>query len=149
MTRFIAFDLGLNFGWFDGEIGGSIRVDDKVRYKSFHYHVNILLTEGLIKGGAYDTIVYEDAAFQKGRAIYNFNAQKGILQCIAELTDLDFIGYSPITIKKAFTGNARASKEDMIAACKKMGHETDDHNHADAIAAWYTHNSKVRDESDN
>ena len=49
-----------------------------------------------------EAIVYEDAAFQKGNAIYNFNAQKGMLNMLAQALDIQFIGYSPMTVKKVF-----------------------------------------------
>lgn len=50
--------------------------------------------------------------------------QRGI-----KLTEIE-----PRTLKKQFTGNGNAKKEDMIFRCKTIGQSVQDHNEADAIA---------------
>lgn len=42
----------------------------------------------------------------------------------------------PSSVKKSFTGRGRASKDEMIAACKARGWSAIDDNHADALALW-------------
>ena len=140
---YIAFDLGLTFGWFDGESGGSIRVDDKCRAMSFYLETSkIILRDGI------DTIIYEDATFQRGKAAYVFNGQKTLLQLISEEFELKFTGYSPIHIKKVFTGSGKAKKENMIDKCIELGHTSIiDSNHADAIATWHTHRYHMEEDN--
>ena len=52
--------------------------------------------------------------------------------CAANNVRLEGVGVG--TIKKAFTGNGRADKEDMIAEAERRGIKVIDDNHADALA---------------
>lgn len=142
--RFIAFDLGLNFGYYDGEVSGCIRVSNKKRMFSFYDTILNMLVSGR-SGSPYKAIVFEDAKFQKGNAIYNFNAQKGILQLLAESLNIEFIGYPPMTVKKAFCGSGRATKEDMLAKATEItGNKIKNHNEADAIGVYHTHLKEIK-----
>jgi Holliday junction resolvasome RuvABC endonuclease subunit len=94
----------------------------------------------MLNGNRYEAIVYEDACFQRGVAIYNFNAQKGMLQLVAESFNIPFIGYPPATVKKAFTGSGKAKKPDMIKKANEVRLDTiKNDNEADAIGVYHTH----------
>lgn len=56
-----------------------------------------------------------------------------LMEC--EVWGVDVVGVSVGTIKKAFTGNGRASKQEMIdEASKRFGIKILDDNHADSLA---------------
>ncbi len=50
---------------------------------------------------------------------------------------IPFTAAGPGTIKKHFTGNGRASKQDMIDEARRRQHMVDTDNEADAVAGWY------------
>lgn len=134
MSRTIAFDLGTTYGWADDKGSGYGMINrDKRVFSFYNFVLDKLFTKR--EGLPYTTIAFEDAKFQLGNAIYPFNAQKAVLQLVAESQNLEFIGYSPMTIKKIFTGKGNATKDDML---KKAG--VQNHNEADAIAVLFTHN---------
>lgn len=141
--KIIAFDLGLNFGYCGGKsVHGCLKVGKKRMYSFYNAVLDLLVTER--QGKMYDAIVYENACFQKGVAIYNFNAQKGILQMLAESLNIDFVGIPPATIKKTFAKNGKATKEEMLqSASAYLGKKITNHNEADAVGVYYTyHNLK-------
>ena len=71
-NKVIAFDLGLNFGYCGGKrTHGCLKVGKK-RMFSFYSAVLDLMTKDRT-GRLYEAIIFEDAKFQKGHAIYNFN----------------------------------------------------------------------------
>jgi Holliday junction resolvasome RuvABC endonuclease subunit len=75
-----------------------------------------------------------------GNAIYNFNAQKGILHLIAQSLSLDIVGFSPMTVKKVLAGSGKAEKEEMILAAKEFSkRDIKNHNEADAIGVLATY----------
>lgn len=133
-TNFIAFDLGSNFGWYNGHMGGTRVMGKHEKFLDFFISVYNLIEKFEPKA-----IVYEDAKFQKGNAIYVFNGLKAILDLIAQKENIPFIGYPVGTVKKTFTGKGNASKEDMMSKCDELGIDYVDHNHADAIAIYHTH----------
>ena len=91
-------------------------------------------------------IVYEKPFFSPKTYANNIRTLEviGILKLIAEQLNIPIEGIAPTTIKKQFTGNGRASKQDVIDAvrlrfnfrddCELSTHEAD----ACAVAAgWY------------
>lgn len=68
----------------------------------------------------------------------------GIIKMLCELENKPIIDYSPATIKKVFTGDGRASKEDIIVEVETKFQCKDINNHtADAIAIAYTHYAAI------
>ena len=85
------------------------------------------------------TVVYEDAAFQKGRAGVVFHRLVGILMGECFKRNINIVKIPVPTIKKTFTGNHQASKEDMIMRAAELGVDVEVHDEADAIAIMYTY----------
>ena len=142
--KILALDLGLNFGYCGGkDLHGCIKVSNNKRMFSFYDSVLDLVVSKR-NGKAFEAIVYEDACFQKGRAIYNFNAQKGIVQLIAESLGIPFIGLPVATIKSYMLGKSHGltgaeSKEAIRDKINKDGWEVSNLNESDAIAVYYTY----------
>lgn len=140
----IALDLGTNTGWFNGVIGGTFKPDGRDQlFNNFKKEIGILLMNNFSKNTGAPTIIYEEAAWQKGAASYIYNGQKAILEMLCQDWDTEMTGYSPMTVKKIFTGSGKASKEDIIKECKDRGFNPVDDNHADAIATYYTHLHRI------
>jgi hypothetical protein len=142
--KVIAFDLGLNFGYCGGKrVHGCMKVSNAKRMFSFYDAVmDLMVTKRT--GKMYEAIVYENACFQKGNAIYNFNAQKGILQLVAESLNIDFIGIPVATIKSHMLGKNHGfsgpeSKKAIRDKLNKDGWKVTNLNESDAIAVYYTH----------
>lgn len=70
----------------------------------------------------------------------------GLLKMLAEKIKCPLTQYSPPTIKKEFTGNGRASKEDIIEEVqRKFNLRLNTSHEADAVAIAYTHYVKCPD----
>lgn len=64
----------------------------------------------------------------------------GIIKFLANKFNIEFIEYSPATIKKKVTGNGRADKQDIINSINKLFNITLKNNHiADATACALTY----------
>lgn len=62
------------------------------------------------------------------------NELRGVIRMVAEEIGASFHEHHPTTIKAFATGNGRADKEQMMAACwKLLGVNPIDDNHADAL----------------
>lgn len=57
-----------------------------------------------------------------------------ILQVFCEHHQIEYGGVHVGTIKKRWTGNGAAKKPAMVARCKELGFNVENHNEADAIA---------------
>ena len=90
--------------------------------------------------GNFNLIVYEKPHGLKGHAIEAMNGYITRIHEFIAIEDfnhrtIEYIGYPPTTIKKAITGNGRASKDDMINWFNgKVGRIPIDDNEADAYS---------------
>ncbi len=141
----LAVDLGSTFGWFDGKNGGSISVGkDKKMFNFYKIVLDKILTYSK-NGNTIKTIVFEDAKFQQGNAIYNFHGQKAILELIADSFNIKFVGVPVKTAKKFITGNGNADKEVVAKAITKLGYKYTDLNHSDAISVYLTYKNSIKE----
>lgn len=131
------------FAWYDGNIIGHHTCEKKRPAFSFYSKVLDILRIG--HGGCpYKKIVIEYTYFQmRGKVLWNsqkiMDGQRYILKMLAESLNIPLIEYSPTSIKKSFTGNGRADKEDMMSECKKRGIKVETHDEADSVGLWYHH----------
>lgn len=82
--------------------------------------------------GDLDVLIYE-RPFARGaaatRALWGY---AGICEAVAHARGAAVLDLTPGQIKKWATGNAKASKDDMLVAAKKMGYGGDNEHEADA-----------------
>lgn len=138
--KVLCFDLATNYGYFDSytEEGGSTKLNRESLFSDFHRN-----SFKLIRKYNCETIVFENAARQMGHAAYIFNGMKAILELHAYEQGLKLASIHVTTVKKLFTGDGRASKQDIIDKCKSLGYDPVDDNHADAIALYYAYKEKL------
>ncbi|MCA3065443.1 MAG: crossover junction endodeoxyribonuclease RuvC [Rhodocyclaceae bacterium] len=85
-------------------------------------------------------VVFEDVKRHVGvQAAHAYGGYKAILQAFCERHQIDYQGIGVGTIKKKFTGNGAAKKEDMIKRCRSLGFKPVDSNEADALAILHVH----------
>lgn len=71
-----------------------------------------------------DRVIYEET-FARGEAKFRLDSLQVTVCIWAVLNGISWMRLSPSTIKKSATGNGRASKEDMIAAARKLWPDLD------------------------
>lgn len=83
-----------------------------------------------------DMIVYESQAlgFKNPLAQASLSEVRAIIKMVAAEFDIEAVPVNPMTLKKYATGNGRAEKRDVVAACRRLlGVDVEDHNQADAL----------------
>ena len=72
-------------------------------------------------------------------AAQSWAGYEAILTAFCEHREIDYHGVAVGTLKKHFTSNGHAKKEDMISRARELGWKPKDDNHADAIALmeWF------------
>lgn len=138
----LALDLGTQTGWAlssrDGNIisgteqfkpqrfeGGGMRY---LRFKRW-------LTETKQCAGGIDTVFLEEVRRHAGvDAAHAYGGFLATLTAWSEHHNIPYQGVPVGTIKKHATGKGNASKDEMIASVRKIGHAPVDDNEADALA---------------
>jgi crossover junction endodeoxyribonuclease RuvC len=94
-------------------------------------------------------VALEDQHFRNNANTLKLLARiSGVAMLAAEQHGCEIALYPAATVKKGFTGNGKAEKEDMISAVLvKFGLELTDDNIADAIGVAYTYFLEQRKES--
>lgn len=111
----IALDLATEMGVYTGD-GRPYAIKFEKETRSINYWAFICE-----KAPLFDVVVFEDAIGQRGHALEVFHEFKSLTKLACDLADTVLVGVSPAHIKKVFTGNGRASKEDVIEKCLSMG----------------------------
>lgn len=86
------------------------------------------------------TIICEGAAgFTKGKsAVEVSNKYRGVVECIAAVTQSNYIGIQPNDLQRWATGKGRAEKSEMIkVASDRYGFTGTDDNCADSLLLWH------------
>lgn len=138
----LALDLGTTTGWAlmgrDGSIvsgtesfkphrfeGGGMRF---LRFKRW-------LTELKQTSNGIDAVYFEEVRRHLGvDAAHAYGGFMAHLTAWCEHHQIPYQGVPVGTIKKHTTGKGNASKDEMIAAMKALGHSPSDDNEADALA---------------
>ena len=92
-------------------------------------------------------ITYENAEFQpslQSRRV--FAHLRGVVHVIAQIKDIERVVPLDVkTIKKVFTGNGNAKKQDIIDRCKELKVDVgNDNDAADAYAIMYTYKTLIK-----
>ena len=138
----LALDLGTTTGWAllarDGSItsgsasfkpqrfeGGGMRF---LRFKRW-------LTEIKQSADGIDAVYFEEVRRHLGvDAAHAYGGFMAHLTAWCEHHQIPYQGIPVGTIKKHATGRGNASKDEMLAAARKLGHSPTDDNEADALA---------------
>lgn len=141
-TTLLALDLGTHTGWAlyqrDGTItsgtehftprrfeGGGMRF---LRFKRW-------LNELRNATGEIHAVFFEEVRRHAGvDAAHSYGGFMSHLTAWCEQHRIPYQGVPVGTIKKHATGKGNASKEDMVTAARKRGHDPGDDNEADALA---------------
>ena len=109
------------------------------RFSEFRVHIDNLLKKYKI-----DKVLYEEIAVLRFKnATYNLCGLRAILLATCFDNNVEATGFNIRTIKKTFTGNGNASKDDMINVCREFGYDPKDDNQADAIAIYKTYEETI------
>lgn len=137
-NKILAIDPMSTFAIYDGERLETHSVNKNRPFFSFYEKILTILNIG--KGGnEYKVVVMEYTHFPYISSQKIINGQRAIIKMFCEFLKIPLVEYAPVAIKKSFTGNARAKKEDMIAECKKMKINVKNDHEADAVALYYHH----------
>ena len=118
--RLLALDLATTTGYYTGE-GDPKTVTFKKQTRIVDYWE--WLSSMVFEGGynLVDAVVIEDAILQRGHALEAFHDLKAVTKLVTNLAEIPMYGISPNSIKKEFTGNGNATKDEMIQKCLDMG----------------------------
>lgn len=145
MTRTtLALDLATRTGW------ALLRADGRVESGSVSFAVKVNEGQGrrYVKARAWlvemkqahpdiAEIIYETVMGHGAHNVIAGHVYGGLLATVQSFGEHHCIPYRGIgvsTIKKRFAGHGKATKGDMIAACRALGFSPTDDNEADAIA---------------
>lgn len=140
----LALDLATELGFAllraDGRIeSGSVRFQPKAKEGegARWVHFRRWLVDVKAANGDLSRITYELVVGGVPGQVYAAQIYGGfvaILQAFCEHYQIAYDGVHVGTIKKRWTGNGAAKKPEMIARCKELGFNVENHNEADAIA---------------
>jgi len=141
-TTILALDLGTQTGWALHHLDGTIISGSEcfkphrfegggMRFLRFKRWLNELLSTSVEINAVYFEEVRRHAGVDAAHAYGGFMGQ---LTAWCEHHHIPYQGVPVGTIKKHATGRGNASKDEMIAAIKTLGHHPVDDNEADALA---------------
>ena len=147
----LSLDLGQHLGWVlrrhDGTYTGSTydfsAAGARIGLKYHYFRAFLIRTAKEVEGVASQApklgaVIYEKVQFSPKMgglmAAQSWAGMEAILTGWCEFREIPYIGVPVGTLKKHFTGNGRASKEDMVHTARALGWRPFDDNHADAIA---------------
>lgn len=140
----LALDLGTTTGYAllreDGRIeSGSERFAPKdkegegMRFVRFrHWLLEVKQSNEQLAHVAYELVVGGVPGQVYAAQVYG--GFVALLMVFCEHHQLEYSGHHVGTIKKRWTGNGAAKKDDMIKRCRELGFNPANHNEADAIA---------------
>ena len=139
--KIIAFDLGRNFAFAHNRTKVPVTHLEILKGETRAHRLGYL-NEFLTKlfydyrrrtMPGFDIAVYE-TPFARGRdATRSLWGIAGIIEACATNAGLPVVDVAVPTIKKFATGHGKASKDDMIAAARRMGYKGSNEHEADAV----------------
>jgi len=141
----LAFDLGRNVGTCAGSTGANAVVqtwnlpqlvgpmmasfEGKVRAQVEEYDPDVIAFERPVVPfgrGSRNTVKHMYTAF----------GQASVLLKIASQNDIVAVDYAAKSVRKTIVGSGKATSEQIITGCVKMGFSPSDDHSADAILVW-------------
>jgi hypothetical protein len=138
----LALDLGQHTGWALAYPRGAVTSGTEL-FKAGRFEGGGMplvrfaawLGELHVKAGPLTRVVFEEVRAHKGTAAaHTYGAFLGQLTAWCETHHVPYQGVPVATIKKHATGRGNASKDEVIAAMRAIGHMPADDNEADALA---------------
>lgn len=138
----LALDLGTNTGWAlssrDSTITSGTELFKPQRFEGGgmrYLRFKRWLTEMKQCADGIDTVFMEEVRRHAGvDAAHAYGGFLATLTAWCEHHNIPYQGVPVGTIKKHATGKGNASKDEMIASVRKLGHAPADDNEADALA---------------
>lgn len=131
-----AADIGGRISWGTRDFSGT-KGDYAVIGKRFNLWLNDFIDQYIP-----DTIIIEQSFYRFAKVTYLLSGLSWEAHRVAEHRKIRRVEYSPVSIKKYITGNAKAKKPEVMQAVKALGHNIKTDHEADAIAMLYLHRSK-------
>lgn len=158
--KLVALDIATQVGWAyfpaDGaapkcgtwKVPGAWAADDYgARFSRFHSWLCDVLTTFEPAALAFESPVLPRGSMNLQTTEHTLRTLIGmaaVAELIATLRGLRCLEVNVSTAKKAFTGNGRAEKADMMAAASRRGFGVQDHHQADACAVGLVAYASIR-----
>ena len=142
MSTILALDLGQQTGWAL-RTGDGLTTSGTAAFKPSRFEGGGMpylrfkrwLTEIKAAVGSIDALYFEEVRAHAGTsAAHAYGGFLAILTAWCEHHSIPYSGIPVGTIKRHATGKGNASKIEVIAAMRALGHELTDNNEADALA---------------
>jgi Holliday junction resolvasome RuvABC endonuclease subunit len=145
MDNILALDLGNKCGWrlrrngrYHGGTSDFSGSPERIGQRYYNFRRFLWRIVKSLEPDPLTAVVYERVQFvpRMGglKAAQSWAGYEATLTCWCEHVGVAYIGVAVGTLKKDFTGNGRASKEDMLDHARALGWRPQDDNDADAIA---------------
>jgi len=140
----LGLDLGTHTGWAIRRRGGAILYgtakfpNPKKAHPGQRWQAYRVWLSGLLDKYQIHVVAYEDVRRHLGTdAAHAYGAFEALLQMTAASYNVELLPVGVGVIKKAFTGNGRADKQDMLRQARLAGFSPDTDNAADALAVLH------------
>lgn len=138
--KIIHFDIGANMAFAHNGMGDDVIIVDSKVFTGNRQERAAATLRWLLKrfkemkaeGIEFDAVHYERPFARGQAATRSLWGVAGVLEAAAVVNGWATLDSTPVEIKKHATGNAKASKEDMIAAARKAGYRGTNEHEADA-----------------
>jgi len=140
--KYLALDLGTNTGWAISA-GGLVVTSGTITFKNDRWQGGGMrflrfkhwLNEWQVSNNRIDAVFVEEVRRHLGvDAAHCYGGFLAILTAWCEHHQIPYQGVPVGTIKRHATGKGNASKDEVIAAVRALGHPVTDDNEADALA---------------
>ena len=140
--KYLALDLGTNTGWAISA-GGLVVTSGTITFKNDRWQGGGMrflrfkhwLNEWQVSNNRIDAVFVEEVRRHLGvDAAHCYGGFLAILTAWCEHHQIPYQGVPVGTIKRHATGKGNASKDEVIAAMRALGHPVTDDNEADALA---------------
>lgn len=137
--KIIHFDIGSNMAFAHNGMGNDCIISDSREFKGNRQERAAATLRWLLKrfkemkaeGIEFDVVHYERPFARGQAATRSLWGVAGILEAAAIIQGWPTLDSTPVEIKK-FAGNAKASKDEMIAFARKIGYKGTNEHEADA-----------------
>lgn len=138
--KLIHFDIGSNMALAHNGMGDDAIIVESKTFAGNRQERAAATLRWLLKrfkemkaeGVEFDAVHYERPFARGQAATRSLWGVAGVLEAAAAISGWPTLDSTPVEIKKFATGNAKASKEDMISAARKVGYRGHNEHEADA-----------------